>query len=157
MSGAGRSVAVYAFIGLLLLLSLGALAGGGALLAEPDGRALGVPVALLAGTPFRDYFIPGVLLFTFLGVYPAVVSFALWRRPSWKWPERLNPIRRMHWAWMAGLSVGIALIVWILSQMMLLGCCYALQYLYLGWGVLVLIVAALPAVRGHYARRGVSP
>jgi TM2 domain-containing membrane protein YozV len=152
MSGARRNVAVHALIGLLLFLSFGALAGGGALLADPAGQALGLPVALLAGTPFLDYFIPGVLLFTFLGVYPAAVSFALWSRPNWQWPELLNPFRLLHWAWTAGFSVGIVLLVWILSQMMLLGCCYALQYLYLGWGILILIVAAVPAVRGHYRR-----
>ena len=152
MSGARRTVAVDALIALLLFLSVGALAGGGALLAAPDGSALGLPLALLAGTPFPDYFAPGVLLFTFLGIYPAVVCFALWRRPNWQWPDTLNPCRRLHWAWAAGWSVGVVLIVWILSQMALLGCCYALQYLYLAWGILVLIVAVVPAVRGHYRR-----
>ena len=152
MSGARCPVAVDVLFALLLFLSVGALAGGGALVAAPDGSALGVPVALLAGTPFPAYLVPGVLLFTFVGIYPAEVAFALWRRPSWQWPETLNPYRRRHWAWAAGWSVGVVLIVWILSQMLLLGCCYALQYLYFGWGLLVRIVAVVPAVRGHYRR-----
>ena len=73
MSGARCPVAVDVLFALLLFLSVGALAGGGALVAAPDGSALRVPVALLAGTPFPDYLVPGVLLFTFVGIYPAEV------------------------------------------------------------------------------------
>ena len=46
-------------IGLLVLLGLGALAGGVALLFRPDGSVMGFDVALLAGSPFPDYVIPG--------------------------------------------------------------------------------------------------
>jgi hypothetical protein len=156
MSEPGRGVAVGVWIALLLLLSLGALVGGGALMARPDGNSLGVPSDLLVGTPFRDYLIPGTLLFVFLGVYPAVVSFALWRRPEWKWPDRVNPFRGMHWAWTAGLSVGVVLIVWIVSEEALIGCCHPLQHLYLGWGILVLVMGGLPGVRARYVRQATA-
>src|SRR5690554_4630226 len=57
-----RPAGVHLLIALLLLLAVNALAGGAALVAEPSGRLLGMPVSLLAGSPFEDYLVPGVIL-----------------------------------------------------------------------------------------------
>ena len=157
MIGSGRGAAVHLMIALMLLLSVGALGGGAALIVGPNGSLLGLPLGLLAGTPFPDYLIPGTLLFSFLGVYPLVVTYALWRRPAWRLPDLLNPFRRLHWAWTAGLSVGIVLIVWIVSEMMLAGCCHPLQHLYFWWGVLMVGMAVLPPVRRYYVRDALIP
>jgi hypothetical protein len=52
----------------LVVLGLGALAGGIALVAEPDGSIMHFDVALLAGSPFADYVIPGLILGGLFGV-----------------------------------------------------------------------------------------
>ena len=75
---AGRAVAVIprpefhlagkACIAALALLGLGALAGGIALMAKPDGSVMQFDVALLAGSPFADYTIPGLILGGIFGV-----------------------------------------------------------------------------------------
>ncbi len=49
-------------LGALLLLALGAGAGGVALVAQPDGSIMHFDVALLDGTPFGDYLVPGLIL-----------------------------------------------------------------------------------------------
>src|SRR5512140_3829364 len=49
-------------VGLLVVLGLGALAGGIALLAQPDGSVMHFDVAILEGSPFADFTIPGLIL-----------------------------------------------------------------------------------------------
>jgi hypothetical protein len=55
-------------ISLLLVLGLGALAGGFALVSAPDGSGMGFDVELLAGSPFADYLVPGLVLGGLFGV-----------------------------------------------------------------------------------------
>jgi len=152
MNKAPSQASLYVVIGLMVLLSVGALGGGAALIAGPDGGVLGVPADLLLSTPFSSYLIPGILLFTVRGVYPLVVSYSLWARPGWRWPDLLNPFPGTHWAWAAAISVGVAVIVWIATQMTLLGCCHWLQYLYLFWGIVLLVVVMLPPMKRLYVR-----
>ncbi len=52
----------------LIILGLGALAGGLALVTAPDGSNMGFDVGLLAGSPFDDYLIPGLILGGLFGV-----------------------------------------------------------------------------------------
>jgi hypothetical protein len=58
----------------LLLLALGAIAGGIALVISPDGSVMGFTVDLLAGSPFRDYLIPGLILGGLFGIGSLVVA-----------------------------------------------------------------------------------
>ena len=144
-----RPTAVHVLIVLLLLLGISALGGGAGLIIDPSGDALGMPVSLLAGSPFHDYLVPGVILFGLLGVCPAVVVFMLWFRPNWARMPRAG----LHGAWYAAMVLGIALIVWILVQMTILR--FFLQPILLALGVGIIGVGMLPAVRRHY--RHVAP
>jgi hypothetical protein len=58
----------------LVLLGLGALAGGVALVSKPDGSVMQFDVALLAGSPFADYTIPGLILGGLFGIGSFVVA-----------------------------------------------------------------------------------
>lgn len=138
-----RPASVYLLIALLLLLAVGALYGGAALIVDPAGDLLGMPVALLAGSPFRDYLLPGIILFGLLGVFPVAVALGLWLRPGWGWMRRFG----IHAAWLAALGVGGALIVWILVQMTILS--FFLQPVLLVQGIAIIGVSLLPGVR-HY-------
>ena len=63
-----------ACVALLVLLGLGALAGGIALMAAPDGSVMHFSVALLAGSPFADFTIPGLILGGLFGIGSFVVA-----------------------------------------------------------------------------------
>ena len=52
----------------LLILGVGALAGGIALASKPDGSVMQFDLSLLAGSPFADYFVPGLILGGLFGV-----------------------------------------------------------------------------------------
>jgi len=139
-----RPPAVHVLIVLLLLLGVSALGGGAGLIIDPSGDALGMPVTLLAGSPFHDYLVPGVILFGLLGVCPILVVLMLWFRPKWARMPRVS----LHVAWFAAMGLGAALIVWILVQMTILR--FFLQPILLALGVGIIGVGMLPAVRRHY-------
>lgn len=132
-----RPASLYLLMAVLLFQGLSAVAGGVALVADPKGNAVGMPVGLLRGSPFADYLIPGLFLLVVLGVFPLIVVYGLW----WRRP----------WSWHAVLLVGLTLIVWIVVQILVIG--YAggppLQLSYSLLGVVILALALLPRVRRH--------
>ncbi len=144
-----RPFGIRLWILLLVLMGLGALGGGGALLLAPDGSLLQMPASVLSGTPFHDYLVPGALLFTFLGVYPMLAAYGLYRRPAWTWAESLNPLTGTHWSWAGGVAAGIIVMVWITVQILLIGYLHPIQPFYFVWGVVIAAMGALPGVRRH--------
>jgi hypothetical protein len=116
---------------LQLLLAVGALAGGGALVLGPDGHLIEMPFSQLKYSPFSGFLIPGALLFAFLGLYPLAVGYGLWKRPNRRWANVLNPFKRTHWEWVASLVAGVILIIWITVQVILIRQVAALHLIYL--------------------------
>lgn len=134
------------------LLGLSAAASGFMMMRFPDGRPMHMPLSMLEGTPFSDFFIPGILLFMFVGLYPLAVTYSLFSRPAWRWPDAINPFRKMHWAWTASLAAGIILIIWICVQMMMLAAVHFLHVLYLVWGVGIICLTLSSRVRYYYSK-----
>ncbi len=67
-------------IGLEIFLGVGAIGGGAALMLGPRGEIIPLPISALAGTPFGSYLVPGLILFTVLGVGPLGAAALAWRR-----------------------------------------------------------------------------
>jgi hypothetical protein len=93
-------------IALEIFLGVGALFGGAALILGPDGHLLGMPTKVLAGSPFSSFLVPGIILFTVLGLAPLVAA--------------VMTIRRQAYASLAAVAVGVALIGWISVEMVVL-------------------------------------
>jgi hypothetical protein len=53
-----------------ILLGIGAVGGGSMFILAPDGHLLGMPLKMLAGTPFHSFLVPGLLLFTLCRRWP---------------------------------------------------------------------------------------
>lgn len=149
--GMRRPFGVFLLIFLHVFLGLNGIWGGGSLMLAPDGRLLQMPLSNLQKAPFPNYFLPGLLLFLFLGVYSLAVAYSLWRRPAWRWPDAINPFKQMHWSWTASLAVGIIAVIWIAVQVQWIPF-FFLQAFILSWGILIILVTLLPAVRRYYAR-----
>ena len=147
-----RPAALRLLVFLLGFLGLNALVAGAAFIIAPGGHLLQLPSSYLAPSPFKDFLLPGILLFTFIGVYPAVIGYSLWSLPEWSWPEGINPFKGSHWSWAGSLAAGIAAIVWIIVQVQWLAF-GALHGIVLAWGGLILILTLLPGVRRYCARK----
>ena len=146
-----RPGVVYLLMALLFFLGTTALLGGYGLMANPSGEALGMSATWLAGTPFRSYFLPGLVLFFVLGVMPLVAVYVLWTKPVWTPMRGLESLTHHHWSWLAAVALGVTLLVWIAVQVVMLGLISVLQPLYRLLALLMIGVAFLPSVRHHYA------
>ena len=136
-----RPLSVYLLMVTILLQGLSGVVGGIGLVSDPTGGNIQIPVSWLEGSPFNNYLIPGLILLSVLGVFPLIVLYGLWKRLSW--------------SWMAALFVGLALVLWIVVEILIIG--YhpqpPLQLIYglLGIGILVLVL--LPSLRRYYSKQ----
>jgi hypothetical protein len=119
-----------AAIALEILLGVGAIGGGLALMVGPNGEILPLPVSALAGSPFANYFVPGAILFTIIGLGPLGAALLAWRR---------HPV-----APLLAFATGAVLLIWLGVEIAIIG--YAskppLQALYLAHGVAMVLVGA---------------
>ena len=58
----------------LAFLGLGATAGGAMLVSKPDGSAMQFDLSLLAGSPFPDFLVPGLVLMGLFGLGSLAVA-----------------------------------------------------------------------------------
>jgi hypothetical protein len=135
---------------LLGFLAIGALFGGLAFIIKPDGSIYQMPVDVLANSPFKNFFIPGIILSTIFGIFPLIVIFGLIKKPESKFLNKLNLISDYHFSWTFSVYTGIALIIWINVQTLILNSVDVLHTIYSSLGILIICIAILPQTRKHY-------
>jgi hypothetical protein len=107
-------IVLQAFVGLTALVS------GALMIAAPSGAHLQAPAEMLNGSPFRDFLVPGLILFLVNGVgqcAAAVLTF-----------------RRHRWAATVGATFGLGLMIWIFVQVNMIGGGHILQHSYFALG-----------------------
>jgi len=109
-----------------------------------------MPVELLANSPFKTFMLPGIILLTFFGIFPLLVIYGLIKKPESKLLNKLNLINDYHFSWTFVVYIGIALIIWINIQTLILNAVDILHTLYASLGILIICVAWLPQTRKHY-------
>ena len=110
-------------------VAFGALPVGALFIIKPDGSAVGMSVSLLAGSPFKDFLIPGIALFFFNGILHlinAVLSFLKHKNAP-----------------LIGVILGAVLIIWIIVQIYAIGFNNFLQPLFFFIGNLELIISII--------------
>lgn len=111
-----------------VLLSIGALGGGLILMLAPRGEILPLPLSALVGSPFDTYFVPGLILFSAVGLGPLLAGVLTWMR------HPLAPV--------AAIVVGAGLLIWVAVEVAIIG--YSneppLQAIYAILGVVILLV-----------------
>jgi len=135
---------------LLGFLSIGAFFGGIGFLIRPDGSLFQMPVEILANSPFRSFFIPGIILLTIFGIFPAFVIYGLIKKPESKFLNSLNLINDYHFAWTFAVYIGFGQIIWINVQTLILNSVDILHTIYSSLGILIICIALLPSTRKHY-------
>jgi hypothetical protein len=133
MAGRSQQSAVrYSLAALLAFGALNAFAGGYYGLSG----AKGVPVEWLAGSPFKNYFVPSLILFFVVGGSLLTAAIAVFARP--------------RKARTSALVASFVLLVWIAVQMMIIGYVSWMQPTTAMGGLLALILAwQLPAPTGN--------
>ncbi|PKD16241.1 hypothetical protein APR41_10670 [Salegentibacter salinarum] len=140
------------FLFLLAFLGVGALYGGGVLILYPSGEILKMPLSLLEKSPFNDYLIPGIILFSILGLVPCLLIFSLVKKPVSKFLEKFNVFKDLHWAWSYTIYIAFVLIIWIQVQMMFLQKVSWLHTFYIFLAICILIIGISPQMRELYKK-----
>ena len=104
---------------------ISAATGGILLIADPNGGLIQMEPHILQHSPFHDFFIPGIILFSAIGFGSLVAIIFLF----------LN----LKSAALVSLAEGVIIIIWIVTQVLLLQFTIFLQAVYFGTGLMVLI------------------
>lgn len=111
---------------LTAFVALTSLVSGALLISYPTGSLFGMSPALLKATPFDSFLIPGVVLFVMVGGTNLVAVV----RNMQTHPMRYN------WT----IAGAIMLLLWVVIQMLLIGVMHWLQFVYLGIGLMMLLL-----------------
>ena len=122
---------------LLLFLAINAFWGSIYLIADPSGKAIQIPIELLEGTPFSDYFIPGIILFISIGVLSLSVAFITIKKVK-------------NYPWFIILQ-GCVLIGWLTTEIILNKDFFSsvLHYPFYTIGVLFIVFGSMITIRGE--------
>lgn len=145
-----RPFAVNMLYGLQTFLGLGALVGGGMLVADPSGELIQIPVSMLQRSPFFDFLVPGLLLFTVFGLFPLLALYSMICRPEIRWANVLNPFKSLHSSWALSLYTGFGLIIWIMVQTYILNTVHIIHVVYMSFGLLIQIFTLWPSVQRYF-------
>ncbi len=137
---------------ILGFLGLSAIGGGGVLILSPDGTLIGMPLSMLDNSPFRNFFIPGIILFSILGIASILLIAALPNKPTLRFAERFNFFNDMHWAWTNSIYMAFILIIWIQIQIVFLSAVSWLHTFYMFFAVLMIFVTLLQHPRNRYKK-----
>ena len=111
MKKALRFLAIF----LLLFNGVGAVIGGWILMMDPSGVQMQLPAGYLTNIPFKDYFIPGLILFVANGLLSMVITVA---------------VATKHWLHPQLIALqGIILTGWIVIQVIMVQDTYFLHYI----------------------------
>jgi hypothetical protein len=134
-----RPATVWALTILTIIQIIGASAGGIGLVRDPVNN-IGMPLSMLEGSPFNDYLYPGLILLIVVGLFPIVPLVGL--------------IMRRTWGWWLELAAGLGLIIWIITEAVLLGYLpgmgIALQIAMGLLGIVIVVLALLRPTRQYF-------
>ncbi|WP_148347000.1 hypothetical protein [Robertmurraya massiliosenegalensis] len=111
---------------LLLIVAIGAISAGIGFILEPDGHNIGMSVDLLRNSPFEDFFIPGIVLFTINGVGSLIGSIIALKR---------HPLTCT-----VTIVLGMIMMIWIGVQVYWIGLISILQPIFFGIGMMEIVL-----------------
>ncbi len=111
------------------LVSLGALIAGVLMMIDPSGAVFQFPPDTLRNTPFGNFVVPGIILFTINGIGQLIAGILTIKR------HRFSPL--------VGAIFGFGLMIWIFVQVNMIGGGYTVQYVYFFIGVVETALAFL--------------
>ena len=153
MKNQTKSVFCYLLMITMAFQALSGLWGGLILMIYPSGKAMQLPLSFLANTPFNNFFIPGMILFLFIGVFPAYVTFLLVGSRQFNFLNKLNIYQDMQQAWTFSLFAGIISVLWMDFQIMLIGYGHYIQSIYAFIGVIIIMLTLVPSVKNYYREK----
>jgi hypothetical protein len=110
-----------------VFVGIGAMAGGMAAITNPNAP-LGAPVDMLKNSPFDNFFIPGIILFTIIGLGNIISALAIISKSRYK--GYISSI------------FGWALVIWIVVQCIMINSIVFLHILFFTIGLIQAVLSA---------------
>ncbi len=101
---------------LLFLLGITAIQGGLMLAIDPSGNSIQLPSQWITNTIFGNYLIPGLALFTILGIGSLVIAVLV--------------VKKYQYAYLLTAAQGAAVLFWLFVQIISIGQYFFLQPVY---------------------------
>lgn len=139
----------YVLCFLLFFLGINAIMGGLLLMLAPDGSLMGMTLDWLQNAPFKNYFIPGLLLFSVLGLFTLFTLVGLVFNVKLRYLNFLNIYSDRFWAWTYSLYIGLIAIIWITVQLIMTQY-FWIQPVIIFNGVLIIICVMDPKIMKKY-------
>lgn len=98
-----------------IFVGIGAIVGGSAAIFHPESP-LGMPTEVLKNSPFSDFFIPGIILFSIIGLGNILSSITMYLKVKYQ-------------SYISGIFSG-ALVIWIVVQCIMLNSVVFLHVLF---------------------------
>lgn len=146
-----RPVPVAWMSALLMVLGLGATAGGAAMTFGAGSR-IRPPEEFLEAIPLiNNWLIPGIVLMVGFGIASLVVAYGVLQTPRWRWLDGIERMTGYHWSWIATIAIGVGHVIWISLEFIYI----PFSWLMPTFGLIGLALALLPftaQVRRHLRR-----
>lgn len=114
---------------ILIFNGVSACFGGWMLITSPDGSSLGMTVSLLAHSPFSDFLIPGIVLFSSIGLFSLVSAYLIFRNVT-------------RYSFLS-ILMGLILIGWIVVQAIMIQTVNYLHVTFVAAGLLLVVSGLL--------------
>ncbi|GAA4941095.1 hypothetical protein GCM10023314_12550 [Algibacter agarivorans] len=145
-----KRITSYILILLIAFQVISAVPAGWALISDPSGETLGLPIILLNQAPFDNFLIPGLFLFFILGLIPLLILYGLITKKELKFFQKINIYKNHHWSWTFSYYFGLVLIVWINMQLYFRIGFDILHLIYSMLGICIVFTSHLPATKAYY-------
>ena len=117
------------WLGILqIFIGIGAVPAGIAMITDPSGNGLGIPIEMLINSPFSDFLIPGIFLLVVNGIGSLLGGAA--------------SFLRYRFAGDIAVGLGTFLIIWIVAQAWWIGV-HWLHFLYVSFGIVELVLGLM--------------
>ncbi len=114
---------------LMVLNGVSASVGGLLFIVDPSGNKLQMPTTWLKHSPFETFLIPGVILFSAIGIFSLLIAF-------------LGVLKSRHYDKLVLLE-GIILVGWIIIQVFMLQTVYFLHLILGAVGIILIVLGTL--------------
>lgn len=111
------------------LLGVSAIISGLLFILDPSGSYMFLSTDILEGSPFHNYLIPGLALFSLIGLGNCLALYCNKRK------RRLAPY--------SAIVLGGSLMLWIAAQVLMIGLIFFLQPLFFFIGLLMVLAGAI--------------
>lgn len=140
---------IISLVVLLGVLTVGAIQGGVAMVADPT-EPLGMPTSYLERTPIDDYVLPGLFL---LGIAIASVLTSVglvldWR---WGWARAIEHGVGFRWPWIGAVAIGSILLVFEIIELFLVPFHPVMHPLLITGSLAIIGLALTSSAREHLA------